>query len=190
MLKEVTCDSDIITPIKQLIQVQTQFNDMDPRLHSITSNPNKRRVVATKDPGPTARLAARAPLVAFEMPPHQMPPKNNATALPRRFPVGICGHLQASVGIICRHCRHCRRVLPAGFLRRTRGVWLMVGGGYSEIPLRAFQNPVHRPQCTTGRPENCCALNSDKMQVPVPQSFHSNAAASASKPICAARALS
>ena len=60
MLKEVTCDSDIITPIKQLIQVQTQFNDMDPRLHSITSNPNKRRVVSTKDPGPTARLAARA----------------------------------------------------------------------------------------------------------------------------------
>ena len=52
MLKEVICDSDIITPIKPIKGANSGANsvDMGPRLHRITSNSNKRRVISKKDP--------------------------------------------------------------------------------------------------------------------------------------------
>ena len=72
-------------------------------------------------------------------------PGGDAPGLARRFSVYARGHLQASAGI-CRHLQASAGIAgmspQPGSSAGPRGVWF-VRGGYSEIPLRAFQNPVH-----------------------------------------------
>ena len=83
MLKEATCDSDIITPIKLIkgaIQVQTQLTWALAFTGLLAISINARAVATAGPRGAPGR-------------PHAMrnPPLEKSTALARRFPVGNWG---------------------------------------------------------------------------------------------------